>query len=267
MGAVYLAWDPVLERRVALKSIRLGEDGTAASAERFRREAMALAQLNHRHVCQVHDWVEARGSAYIAMDALPLKLGRHDEAGVGSPIYASPTDAAGSGSALPQRCLLSGRGRLGIPPGVTPFRGKAGPGMGATIEGDLKSLRGWVPAGSGGPSGHAPQGSRKAPQAHRWRISSPGHHPDPRPGGRGWPGGSRRGARAQLLPVRVHHRGPGEGTPAPDGGHADPQRYGEPTLDALVGVDRRPRLDGFARIPSTAAVETESVSRPSPACG
>ena len=68
MGAVYLAWDPVLERRVALKSIRLGEDGTAASAERFRREAMALAQLNHRHVCQVHDWVEARGSAYIAME-------------------------------------------------------------------------------------------------------------------------------------------------------------------------------------------------------
>ena len=29
---------------------------------------MALAQLNHRHVCQVHDWVEARGSAYIAME-------------------------------------------------------------------------------------------------------------------------------------------------------------------------------------------------------
>jgi len=68
MGAVYLAWDPVLERRVALKAIRLGETGCAVSTERFRREAMALAQLNHRHVCQVHDWVEARGSAYIAME-------------------------------------------------------------------------------------------------------------------------------------------------------------------------------------------------------
>ncbi len=68
MGAVYLAWDPVLERRVALKSIRLGETGCAVTTERFRREAMALAQLNHRHVCQVHDWVEARGSAYIAME-------------------------------------------------------------------------------------------------------------------------------------------------------------------------------------------------------
>jgi tetratricopeptide (TPR) repeat protein len=68
MGAVYLAWDPVLERKVALKAIRLGQGGEVASTARFRREAMALAQLNHRNVCQVHDWVEARGSAYIAME-------------------------------------------------------------------------------------------------------------------------------------------------------------------------------------------------------
>lgn len=68
MGAVYLAWDPVLERKVALKAIRLGQAGEAASTARFRREAMALAQLNHRNVCQVHDWVEADGSAYIAME-------------------------------------------------------------------------------------------------------------------------------------------------------------------------------------------------------
>lgn len=68
MGAVYQAWDPVLERKVALKAIRLGGNGGSANLERFRREAMALAQLNHPQVCQVHDWVEARGSAYIAME-------------------------------------------------------------------------------------------------------------------------------------------------------------------------------------------------------
>lgn len=68
MGAVYQAWDPVLERKVALKAIRLVGDGRHANLERFRREAMALAQLNHPQVCQVHDWVEARGSAYIAME-------------------------------------------------------------------------------------------------------------------------------------------------------------------------------------------------------
>ncbi len=68
MGAVYQAWDPVLERKVALKAIRLGGDEAEEAMARFRREAMALAQLNHPNVCQVHDWVEARGSAYIAME-------------------------------------------------------------------------------------------------------------------------------------------------------------------------------------------------------
>ncbi|WP_243287561.1 serine/threonine-protein kinase [Geothrix terrae] len=73
MGAVYLAWDPVLERRVALKAIHLGEDGKAMAKARFRREAKALAQLNHRNVCQVHDWVETDGSAYIAMEFIEGK--------------------------------------------------------------------------------------------------------------------------------------------------------------------------------------------------
>ncbi len=68
MGAVYRAWDPVLERNVALKAIRLGGDGRDEALARFRREAMALAQLNHPNVCQIHDWVEARGSAHIAME-------------------------------------------------------------------------------------------------------------------------------------------------------------------------------------------------------
>ncbi|WLT32637.1 serine/threonine-protein kinase [Geothrix sp. PMB-07] len=83
MGAVYLAWDPVLERKVALKAIHLSEHESSSATGRFRREAMALAQLNHPHVCQVHDWVEARGSAFIAMEfvegetlsALAPKLG------------------------------------------------------------------------------------------------------------------------------------------------------------------------------------------------
>lgn len=68
MGAVYEAWDPVLERKVAIKAVRLGGAGKEEALARFRREAMALAQLNHPNVCQIHDWVEARGGAYIAME-------------------------------------------------------------------------------------------------------------------------------------------------------------------------------------------------------
>jgi|GEM_PF-283179 len=70
MGAVYRVWDPVLERRLALKAVRFGRVNDPAAQERFRREAMALAQLNHRNVCQVHDWVEWEGNAFIAMEMI-----------------------------------------------------------------------------------------------------------------------------------------------------------------------------------------------------
>ena len=68
MGAVYQVRDSVLERSVALKAIRFGEAGDTVMLDRFRREAKALAQLNHPNVCQVHDWVEWAGGVFIAME-------------------------------------------------------------------------------------------------------------------------------------------------------------------------------------------------------
>ena len=56
MGEVYSAYDPKLDRRVALKLLRL--DTTAAhegARARLEREAMALAQLSHPNVVPVHD--------------------------------------------------------------------------------------------------------------------------------------------------------------------------------------------------------------------
>lgn len=70
MGAVFKVWDPVLERHLALKAVRIGRVDDPAILERFKREALALAQLNHRNVCQVHDWVEWEGRAFIAMELL-----------------------------------------------------------------------------------------------------------------------------------------------------------------------------------------------------
>jgi tetratricopeptide (TPR) repeat protein/tRNA A-37 threonylcarbamoyl transferase component Bud32 len=68
MGEVYQAWDSTLERSVALKALRAGEEREAGAPERFRREALALAQLNHPNVCQVHDWVDGPGGTFIAME-------------------------------------------------------------------------------------------------------------------------------------------------------------------------------------------------------
>jgi eukaryotic-like serine/threonine-protein kinase len=71
MGMVYLAYDPKLDRRVALKVLRRRTRSTRATHERqlrLRREAMAMAQLNHAHVVTVHDVGVAEGRVFLAMD-------------------------------------------------------------------------------------------------------------------------------------------------------------------------------------------------------
>lgn len=70
MGEVYLAWDSLLERYVALKAVRPSREDPEATLERFRREALALAQLNHPHVCQVHDLVQSEVGTFMAMEWL-----------------------------------------------------------------------------------------------------------------------------------------------------------------------------------------------------
>src|SRR5271169_667231 len=59
MGAVYKARQPQLDRIVALKILPpgiAGEDGDATFAERFTREARALAKLSHPNIVTIHDF-------------------------------------------------------------------------------------------------------------------------------------------------------------------------------------------------------------------
>lgn len=67
MGDIYEAFDTSLERVVALKRIRSAAAGDAAQ-ERFRREALALAQLNHPGICQVYELADTPQGAFIAME-------------------------------------------------------------------------------------------------------------------------------------------------------------------------------------------------------
>ncbi len=71
MGVVWSAYDPQLDRKVALKLLRAGT-GLESSEGRTRlvREAQAIAQLSHPHVVAVYDvgTTEASGEVYIAME-------------------------------------------------------------------------------------------------------------------------------------------------------------------------------------------------------
>ncbi|MBI2898877.1 MAG: protein kinase [Planctomycetes bacterium] len=66
MGAVYQAWDPQLQRSVAIKRV-LGIGGPERMA-RFQREARAAARLRHPHIVAIHEVGEEEGEAYFTMD-------------------------------------------------------------------------------------------------------------------------------------------------------------------------------------------------------
>ena len=61
MSTVYRAFDTVLERHVAIKLMHREIAGDSDQLERFRREARAVAQLNHPHVVGVIDAGEEEG--------------------------------------------------------------------------------------------------------------------------------------------------------------------------------------------------------------
>jgi hypothetical protein len=67
MGVVFLGRDIALARPVAIKIIR-PDLATAAGAERFLREARALASVSHPNIVPVHHAGEAGGLFYYVMD-------------------------------------------------------------------------------------------------------------------------------------------------------------------------------------------------------
>jgi serine/threonine protein kinase len=69
MGEVWAARDQELEREVALKLLRLRGEvlGTEASA-RLRREAQAMARLNHPNVVAIYELGADRGRVFCAME-------------------------------------------------------------------------------------------------------------------------------------------------------------------------------------------------------
>ena len=77
MGVVYKATDPVIGRPVAVKTIRLSEEGTGLSRPellaRFQTEARAAGLLTHPNIVVVYDAGEENGLYYITMELVEGK--------------------------------------------------------------------------------------------------------------------------------------------------------------------------------------------------
>ena len=78
MGVVYVAEQEAVNRRVAVKLIKLGMDSKQVVA-RFEAERQALARMNHPHIAGIHDaGVTSDGRPYFAMEYVPgLHVNEH----------------------------------------------------------------------------------------------------------------------------------------------------------------------------------------------
>ena len=89
MGAVYKARQPALDRLVALKILPPQAAGDPGFAERFNREARALARLNHPDIVAVYDFGQAHGLHYLIMEYVDgLNLRQLEQAGKLTPREA-----------------------------------------------------------------------------------------------------------------------------------------------------------------------------------
>ena len=70
MGEVYRATDTKLGRDVALKVLPAEMAADPERLERFRREARAVAALNHPHIVTIHSVEDADGVHFLTMEVV-----------------------------------------------------------------------------------------------------------------------------------------------------------------------------------------------------
>ncbi|MEK6324040.1 MAG: protein kinase [Acidobacteriota bacterium] len=67
MGEVYLAEDPELDRKVAIKFLSVESALDEGAKKRLIREARAAAKLDHPNICAIHEVGEDQGRSFIVM--------------------------------------------------------------------------------------------------------------------------------------------------------------------------------------------------------
>ncbi len=101
MGVVFEAWDPKLDRAVALKLLR-GTRADVMGPQRLVREAKALAKLRHPNVVTVHDVGSHQGEVFMTMDL------------VDGSTLRQWLQAPRTSTEIVQVCLAAGRGLAAV---------------------------------------------------------------------------------------------------------------------------------------------------------
>jgi serine/threonine protein kinase len=126
MATVYLARQHELERLVALKELRLMPSCDPSFAQGFLREARMAGSLSHPNIVTVHDYFEADGVPFIAMEymeggSLRPYIGRMSLAQIGGVMASllAGLEYAGQHGIVhrdlkPENLMVSGEGRVKI---------------------------------------------------------------------------------------------------------------------------------------------------------
>jgi eukaryotic-like serine/threonine-protein kinase len=129
MSTVYRAYDPTLERWVAIKLMHRDISTDPDQLERFRREARAVARLNHPHVVTVIDAGEDDGTPYIVFEYIEgetlkdriKRLGRLPvleavayAVEIGRALYAAHAQRLVHRDVKPQNVLIDAEGRAKV---------------------------------------------------------------------------------------------------------------------------------------------------------
>src|SRR6266513_2668167 len=118
MGAVYKARQPALDRFVALKILPPQVAGGPGFAERFTREARALARLSHPNIVAVHEFGQVNGLPFFLMEFVDgPNLRQLEQAGRLSPREAlqfAHDECIVHRDIKPENILLDKKGRVKI---------------------------------------------------------------------------------------------------------------------------------------------------------
>ena len=78
MGTVYLAKHELIARKVAIKSLKQDLINNKQLKERFKKEATALANLEHPNIVRLNEYIEQQDGVFLIMEYVDgLTLDEH----------------------------------------------------------------------------------------------------------------------------------------------------------------------------------------------